>query len=171
MDVSPARELARYGLYGIVATLGMDLVNFIAASAGVISKLNLVFIGNLANQWWHGQFLFLRPGDIPPAPHALLLGYSAHYFAGIVLALLFYYFVFSVYHPRRGALCRAVIYGLICSLISLCLIYPSVGLGFFGSATNGTGLLVASLVNHVVYGLALGICGIWPRRQPVRVLH
>ncbi|VEA66898.1 Protein of uncharacterised function (DUF2938) [Serratia plymuthica] len=171
MDLCPARELARYGLFGIVATLGMDLVNFIASSAGVIGKLNLVFIGNLVNQWGQGQFLFLRPGDIPQVPHALLLGYGAHYFAGIVLALLFYYFIFSVYHPRRGALCRAVIYGLVCSLISLCLIYPSVGLGFFGSAASGSGLLVSSLVNHAVYGLVLGICGIWPRRQAVCVLH
>ncbi|WP_274850416.1 DUF2938 family protein [Serratia marcescens] len=166
MNMRPVGVMAMAVLFGIVATLTMDGVNSVASSVGLIGKLNLAFIGKLMNQWLQGQFWFLRPGDIPDVPEALMMGYGAHYFAGISLAIPFYCLICPRVKSGGGLFVGALTYGLACSLISLCFIYPSVGLGFWGMAGKNPVLLIASLANHAVYGVALGGCAIaWRRRM------
>lgn len=103
MNMRPIGVMAMAVLFGIVATLTMDGVNSVASSVGLIGKLNLAFIGKLMNQWLQGQFWFLRPGDIPDVPEALMMGYGAHYFAGISLAIPFYCLICP--RVKSGAAC------------------------------------------------------------------
>jgi hypothetical protein len=146
---------------GVVATMAMDVANRLGMLTGLVRPLNLELVGKLLNAWWHGKFFFSHPGALAPLHNAAAWGRCWHYLAGIVFALLFSAVWQRSAPVRKNCMPSAAVFGLLCSLVSLCLILPSLGLGFFGLAT-GTQALSDSLYNHLVYGLALGA---WYRHE------
>lgn len=145
---------------GVAATLAMDVANRLGVMTGLLHSLNLELVGKLVHAWSQGRFVFDHPRDLAPLQHADAWGHVWHYLAGIVFAQLFAVLWQSSERVRSHCVLSAAVFGLLCSLVSLCAILPSLGLGWFGLKT-GTQALYDSLFNHLVYGLALGA---WYRR-------
>ncbi|MEB6535385.1 DUF2938 family protein [Pantoea stewartii] len=98
---------------------------------------------------------FSHPSEIATNKNGLLIGYFFHYFAGIALAFPYCWLFFKTNFISNLSVFKTAVYGLICSLITLVFIYPSVGLGLWGMKSGNYELLIAALINHFVYGLAL----------------
>jgi len=145
---------------GVVATLAMDVANRLGVTTGLVHSLNLELVGKLVHAWSQGRFMVDDPGELAPIRHAAAWGRVWHYLAGIVFAQLFAVLWRSNDRVRRHGMPAAAVFGLLCSLVSLCAILPSLGLGWFG-LKSGTQALGDSLFNHLVYGIALGA---WYRR-------
>ena len=145
---------------GVVATLAMDVANRLGVTTGLVHSLNLELVGKLVHAWSQGSFMFDHPRELPPLQHADAWGRVWHYLAGIAFAQLFAVLWRSSERVRTHCMVSAAVFGLLCSLVSLCAILPSLGLGWCGLKL-GTQALGDSLFNHLVYGLALGV---WYRR-------
>ena len=145
---------------GAVATLVMDVANRLGVTTGLVHSLNLELVGKLVHAWSQGRFVIDHPRELAPLPHAAAWGRVWHYLAGIVFAQLFAALWRSSDRVRTHCMLSAAVFGLLCSLVSLCAILPSLGLGWFG-VKLGAQALGDSLFNHLVYGLALGV---WYRR-------
>ncbi|MGJ0126643.1 DUF2938 family protein [Pantoea sp. RHCKP32] len=142
-------------LSGVTSTLSMDVVNRLTSIINVTPPLNINFIGNLLSQWLQGDFVFSHPGEVTVSKYGLLAGYLFHYFAGVALAFPYCWLFLKVRFFTHLSILKSALYGLICSSITLLVIYPSVGLGLCGLKNGSYELLTAALINHFVYGLAL----------------
>ena len=140
---------------GIVGTVMMDIGNQLGVSASLVTKINLVFIGNLMDSWLHGHFFFSSPKEVPMMENAEIIGGLYHYGIGIVFALLLCMLTMYTRLQRISTMMAAVVFGVLTSAVSLCFVFPSVGLGMLG-LHHGSQLLTTSLYNHFFYGLGLG---------------
>ena len=153
-------------LSGVTSTLSMDIVNRLTSIINLTPPLNIYFIGNLLSQWLQGGFVFSHPADVTVSKYGLLAGYLFHYFAGVTLAFPYCWLFLKVRFFSHLSVLKSTIYGLICSSITLLVIYPSVGLGLCGLKNGSYELLTAALINHFIYGLALlASCNVITRIQ------
>jgi len=72
---------------GVVATLVMDLLNFIFSRFGIISKIDVRMIGRMAAGWTYGRFFYGHPNEMKHVRNEVLFGYITHYAIGISLSL------------------------------------------------------------------------------------
>ena len=133
-------------LAGIAGTVVMTLISAVVAPMMGMPKMNPAEM--LAGQMGGG----------------LMVGWTAHFMIGTVLALVYAAMAHSLAGPPwfRGAT-----YGLAPWLLAQLAVMPMMGMPFFsGSMTMAGG----SLVGHLIYGAVVGaIYGASP--PPVRVAH
>jgi hypothetical protein len=151
--------IARAILCGLGATLAMDL------GAGAGRRLQL--LKGLPLEWmqrWFSLALHGHPfvGDIRAVAEPglrLPLALLVHYCIGVALAATYCLLV-----GPRGSLSTAVAFGLLTCALPWLFMFPGMGLGAFGVRAPAELLLVrTSLINHLVYGAALGLLlQAWP---------
>jgi hypothetical protein len=143
-------------ILGVVATLVMDIGNFVLFKFNLISQIDEVIIARLIIGWSKLQFIYNAPSMLPIVENAQIKGTVFHYLIGIFFACYYIYLENKWLYKYKNTFVLAAIYGTFTSLVSLCLLFPSLGLGFFGLKT-GSMLLVSSLINHFIYGIGIGI--------------
>jgi hypothetical protein len=142
---------------GVIGTLAMDSLNLLFARAGLILKIDVRMVGRLAVGWAHGRFCYNNPDEIHQVENEKLSGYLTHYSIGVLLA---FPYVIGWYFYTGGSASPswAPVYGIVTSVASYFLVFPSMGLGLFGMRSSerlkGT---FSSLLNHLFYGLGLAI--------------
>lgn len=136
---------------GFIATFAMSMVAFIQGGLG----LPVVDIGHIIV----GSFNEVHVDE----PYDILWGNVAYFMGGILLALIWVVFL-SDRIPGNWFV-RGLLYGVLISLVSGLVLSPLVSLaagdwfGFFYLDTWVPGLLIlASLIMHLSYGMALLLC-------------
>jgi hypothetical protein len=144
---------------GLVATLAMDLGAGAGRRAHLLQGVPLEWI-----QRWFALALRGRPfiadiraDGLPALPLPLVL--AVHYSIGVTLATIYLFIVGS-----RGNLSTAIAFGLLTCALPWLFMFPGMGIGAFGLRAPAEALLLrTSLVNHLVYGVALGLLlRAWP---------
>ncbi len=142
---------------GVIGTLMMDALNFLASRLGLISKIDVGAIGRMAAGWTRGRFRYGHPREMAPLEHDVLFGYLAHHAIGIGLAgpfLLAWVVAFDALPSPLSAL----LYGLATTVVSWCVVYPSMGFRVFGlGSPEGIRAPISSLANHLFYGMGLAL--------------
>lgn len=145
--------IGKGAIVGIIATLVMDIVGAIGVRFGFV---RLTPLGRWALYLFKGTFHHKDIKETPAIKGERLTSVGVHYLAGTTLATL-YLLGLRWLSLGNGSLALATGYGLATSLISLLLLFPSMGYGLFGlGESSDIFLLRQSLVNHVAYGV-----GIW----------
>jgi hypothetical protein len=147
------RKLILALVLGAFATFAMDALNRLVATTGLIDPVNHAVIGNILTGWSNGHFVFASPAQIPQHPEARLLGFIYHYLIGITLTGL--YLVVTARWQPAVSWRRALAFGLLTSTFSLCLLFPSAGIGFLGLKAPTLRPLTSSLANHLFFGLGI----------------
>jgi len=97
--------------------------------------------------------------DSNPTKNEVSVGWAFHYFTGGTLALTYplFYMAFNVPMPESH-LISGLLWGLATVLFPWFILFPGFGWGFFGSrAPSNVRSLISPLVEHLLYGLGLGI--------------
>jgi hypothetical protein len=164
VELERTMNILRTILTGIGATLTMDLVSAAGRRAGLLHGVEIEWI-----QRWFGSALRGHPliGDVRAmSTPGLPLGATllVHYAIGITLAI-----VYGILAGSRGSVSMAVAFGLLTCALPWLFMFPGMGLGVFGVNAPSEALLVrTSLVNHLAYGLALGLLlRAWPAAATV----
>jgi hypothetical protein len=152
-------NLLRTILTGIGATLAMDVFSAVGRRTGLLRGVELVWI----QRWFASAFCGhpfgadVRASTAPALPLGATMG--VHYAIGITLAI-----IYGVVVGPRGSLTSATAFGLLTCALPWLFMFPGMGLGVFGVHAPAENLVVrTSLVNHLVYGLALGLLlRAWP---------
>lgn len=139
----------------MLGTFVMDLLNYLFARTGMISKIDMRMIGRMSAGWTRGRFYYRHPGEMTQVANEMLYGYITHYTIGVGLAIAYvlgwYLFVGGPASPVW-----ALAYGLATTVASLFFVYPSMGLGVFGRRSpEGIRNTLSSLANHLFYGMGL----------------
>ena len=142
-------------IVGAVGTLVMDLGNILLSMTGIVAKVKPQSIGMVANGWANGRFVYANMGEVQPTSNPLLKGLAAHYTIGGVLSVA-YAVGCMLWMGRIEITLWPILFGVWTSVFSLLLLYPSVGIGFFGVKGPKQGkFLQTSLINHLNYGLGM----------------
>ncbi|MDZ7771499.1 MAG: hypothetical protein U5K31_01995 [Balneolaceae bacterium] len=136
---------------GLIATFVMTMIAFLQGGVG----LPVIDVGHFLTQ----TFNHVHEGN----PYSLLMGNTAYYGFGIILALI--WVAFLQQRTPGGWALQGVIYGVLISLLSALVVSPLVSLaggdsfGILYLDTWVPGLvLLAGLLMHLGYGLSLMIC-------------
>jgi hypothetical protein len=77
----------------------------------------------------------------------------------------------AAFLPRWPDWCIGLIYAAVPLVVSLTVVMPLIGLGFFGAGATGPVAASGELVRHAAYGVLLGLLyPIFRARRPVKVL-
>ena len=136
---------------GFIATFIMSMIAFLQGGLG----LPVIDVGHIIQ----GSFNEVHVDE----PYTILWGNIAYYFGGILLALVWVVFL---HHRIPGNwVVQGIGYGVMISLVAGLVISPLVslaagdGFGIFYYDTWTPGLLIlAGLIMHIGYGLALLLC-------------
>ncbi len=108
---------------------------------------------------FHGHFLHENILESSPARNEARVGLICHYITGGSVALLYpaYFLVFNLPLPEDH-LIPGLVFGLATVLLPWLVLYPPFGWGFFGvRAPVKSRPLIAPTIEHVLYGLGIGI--------------
>jgi len=142
---------------GIIGTIIMDTVNFLISKTGIITKIDIKMIGRMSVGWLQGRFIYKHPNEIKPINHEFFFGYLAHYAIGVAIAVLFV-FGWDILIGGNISPFWIFVYGIITTLGSYLIIYPSMGLGIFGfKSTEGLKNTISSFINHLFFGVGMAI--------------
>jgi uncharacterized membrane protein YagU involved in acid resistance len=83
------------------------------------------------------------------------LGMTTHIANGVLVFALIYAFVVSPILPGPPWF-RGLLWGGILWMLVEMVVMPLTGAGFFSAHAGGTGSVIAALLGHLVYGVALG---------------
>jgi MFS family permease len=135
----------------------MDLLNELFSLTGLVGRTSATFLGKLARQWAHGNFIHDAPFALPDYTGSLIYGVLVHYSIGGVLAALYTLLVRTDTGLVRGG-SRAVLYGMCTSVFAWFVLFPSIGFGLFGlDGPPQFPVFRSSLFNHLFYGVGLAI--------------
>ncbi|RYZ68074.1 MAG: DUF2938 family protein [Proteobacteria bacterium] len=146
---------------GVFATFVMDLGATLGAKAGLLVKPNPALLTR-----WLVRTVTTRKLTAPqpifaekPIQNEAQIGVAIHYAIGVLLAAV--YFALLLKTGYEGGFWSAVAYGLSTNVFPWLMMFPSMGLGFFGSkAPPQAKLFRTSLVNHIDYGLGLFLASV-----------
>ena len=142
---------------GVLGTLAMDLLNFLFARTGMLTKIDVGMIGRMAVGWMHGRFRYGHPGEMKAAANEKLYGYITHYSIGVSLAFPY----LLCWHLLVGGAASPIwarAYGVATTVVSYFFVYPSMGLGVFGKRSpEGIRAPLSSLANHMFYGVGMAV--------------
>jgi uncharacterized membrane protein YeaQ/YmgE (transglycosylase-associated protein family) len=142
---------------GVLGTLVMDLLNLLFARTGMLSKIEVGMIGRMAVGWARGRFRYGHPSEMQQVANEMLYGYVTHYTIGVGLAVP-YVFGWALLVGGPVSPVWALAYGLATTVASYCFVFPSMGLGVFGSRSpEGIRAPLSSLANHLFYGVGLAV--------------
>jgi hypothetical protein len=106
-----------------------------------------------------GHFVHKNIIETSSIKNEVSVGLAFHYFTGGTVALTYplFYLVFNVPMPESH-LISGLLWGLATVLFPWFILFPSFGWGFFGTrAPNNVRSLISPIVEHLLYGLGLGI--------------
>lgn len=136
---------------GIIATYVMTMIAFLQGGLG----LPVIDVGHFLTE----SFNRVYEAD----PYSLVMGNLAYYGFGVILALIWVVFL-QARMPGNWVI-HGVLYGVFISILSALIVSPLVSLaggdyfGIFYMDTWVPGLvLLAGLIMHLGYGLALTLC-------------
>lgn len=136
---------------GFFATFTMTIIAFMQSGLG----LPLIDVGHFLKE----SFNYVHDSD----PYSLLLGNTAYFIFGSILALI--WVVFLQHRIPGNWFIQGVIYGIMISIVAALLVSPLVSLaagdtfGLFYYQTWVPGLiLLAGLIMHLGYGIVLMLC-------------
>lgn len=142
---------ARTFLLGIGATFLTDIWAILLRFFGIKSS-GLLIIGN-----WIANNLF---GINVETTQAWVIGWIAHYFIGILFALLFV-LIYKNEWFKSPNLYKSIFFGLITVVFPLFIAWPIMGLGFAFSKTSIQFILISkAIMLHLVYGLGIYLTSI-----------
>ena len=142
---------------GVLGTLAMDLLNLFFARTGMLSKIEVGMIGRMAAGWARGRFRYGHPSEMKQVANEKLYGYVTHYAIGVSLALP-YVLGWDLLIGGPASPIWAVAYGLATTVASYFFVFPSMGLGVFGTRSpDGIKAPLSSLANHLFYGMGLAV--------------
>jgi len=142
---------------GVIGTLVMDMLNFLFARAGIISKIDIRMIGRMAAGWTQGHFIYGNPGEMRQVANEVFYGYITHYAIGVSLALP-YVLSWVLFIGGSTSPIWAIPYGIATTLASWLYVYPSIGFGMFGKKSpEGIKASISSLANHLFFGVGIAI--------------
>ncbi len=144
-------------LAGFLSTIVMDVSHGLFRKAGVTAGLEPQWMG----RWFLGlPRAQLRHDDIRTAesrPGELPAALGTHYAIGVTFGILWA----VIAHQLEGGAVRmlgGIVFGFATNLAPWLLMFPAMGFGFFGSrAPAERKLLLTSAINHLMYGVALGV--------------
>ena len=156
-------NLIRWIGAGLLATGAMDLGSALIRKLGLIRGLTPQLIGRwfaylARGETAHGSILLT-----PPARGELPFAGIGHYLIGISLAVIFGAAFSALLGQREQVsvglgLAMAMLFGLVSCVLPWLVMFPSMGFGPFGvDAPAELLLLRTSLVNHLIFGAALGL--------------
>lgn len=137
---------------GVIATLAMDCLGILTIRKKWIDLKGLQIVPLLLGRW---ALLYFRAGtDIrlsSPLNNEKKVGLILHYLIGMLLGGVF------ALLPSQN-LQTACLYGVATNGLPWLFMYPAMGFGFFANKLPvQKSILLFSFVNHVVYGIALGL--------------
>ena len=142
---------------GVLGTLMMDVLNHLVSRTGLILKIDVRMIGRMSAGWARGRFRYDSPSQIEPNAYELMLGYTAHYAIGLVLAAIFVIGWDKVVGGPLSPL-WALAYGFATTVASEFLVYPSMGLGVCGRLSpEGIRAPLSPLANHLFFGAGMAV--------------
>lgn len=142
-------------LFGVLATVTMDLLGTLAYKLQLIAPLPRRVIGRWFASVARGQIFVSDIGQLAPANREVAIAVSVHYVIGITLAFM-YLLVSSILRLSSRNLLLALGFGLCTNAFPWFLMFPAMGYGWFGShGPDGTRLFLSSLVSHCFYGVGL----------------
>ncbi len=142
---------------GVLGTLTMDVLNYLASRTGLILKIDVRMIGRLTAGWTRGRFRYSSPDQVESRPIDLPLGVSAHYATGIVLAFV-YVLAWDLLIGGAASPAWAVVYGFATTVISEFVVYPSMGLGACGRRSpQRIKAALSPVANHLFFGVGMAI--------------
>jgi hypothetical protein len=142
---------------GVLGTIAMDILNHFFARTGLILRIDMRMIGRMSAGWAHGRFRYRHPTEMSQVANELLLGYFTHYAIGMGLAIPFV-FAWSLLVGNPVSPGWILAYGVATTVASVCLVYPSMGLGVFGlRSPEGIRAPLSSLANHFFFGTGMAV--------------
>lgn len=136
------RKLLRATLAGIGGTGAMSILGLVGPLVG----LPLANVGAMLSGFV-GQ-------TVDPSLNVPIVGWALHFGIGIVLGWLYVYgFMQNLAGP---GLVRGAAYGLFPWLLAQIIIMPVMGMGVFAMESGSPAVALNSLLDHIVYGAALG---------------
>jgi uncharacterized membrane protein YeaQ/YmgE (transglycosylase-associated protein family) len=144
-------------LAGVLGTLVMDLLNYLFARAGIISKIDIGMIGRMAAGWTRGHFYYNHPDEVKKIDNEVFYGYLAHYGIGVGFSLPYVLgwnlLIGGIPSPESS-----ILYGIATTAGSWLFIYPSIGQGVCGlRSAEGIRSCLSSLANHLFFGIGMAI--------------
>jgi len=145
---------------GIGATLIMDIWNLFLKRAFGIPSLNYCFLGRWLLHTPGGILWHASIATAPPKPFECIVGRTAHYTIGVMLALVFVVLASADWLARPTVL-PALLYGIGTIVFPFFIMQPSFGLGIAASKTpKPMQVRLKSLATHAVFGVGLYVCGV-----------
>ena len=146
---------------GVLGTLVMDLLNLLFARVGVITQMHMEVLGRMAVGWAGGRFRYGHPSEMKKVANELVFGYVTHYAIGAGLAVS-YVLGWDLLVGGPPSPIWALPYGVATTVASWFFVFPSLGLGAFGSRSpEGLKAALSSLANHAFYGLGIATGIAW----------
>jgi hypothetical protein len=159
MSIRGSYIIAAIGV-GIGATLIMDLWNLLLRRGFDIPSLDYCLLGRWLRHMPSGTFRHANIRSASRRSFECQVGWSAHYFIGVVFALVFIG-LSSGSWLARPTFVPALAFGICTVVFPFFVMQPSIGLGIASSKTpNASRARLKSLATHTVFGLGLYLCGV-----------
>lgn len=150
-------------LIGIFATVMMDSVAIYVSRKKIINLEGLQIVPVLLGRWvlsipQYGRLAYADIRTLPQKNDEARIGMFLHYLIGIFLGAGFMLFLGLPGVDQLNKILAGIAYGLLTNAFPWLLMYPAMGFGFFGwNLPVRRRLVLFSCLNHLVYGLALGL--------------
>ena len=150
---------------GVMATLTMDLGSGALRALGLTQGVPTNFFGRWFGHLARGRLVHQTIAESPDLPGQMPLAVGCHYLIGVSLAVAFG--LLLQHGPvrlesRAGAFGIALGFGLLTNLLPWLVMFPAMGFGWFGFKGPPEYLLLrTSFLNHLLFGVGLGISSLW----------
>jgi hypothetical protein len=135
----------------------MDVVGAVGRKLGVVAGAPPETIGRWFGYLLRGRVTHEDIALAPPLPMELPLAGLGHYMIGAALGVGFLLVVRRA-SVAGSVLATALVYGAVTSVFAWLLMFPAMGYGWFGlRGPQSARLLRTSVINHLAYGLGLGL--------------
>ena len=147
-------------LAGIFGTLMMDIGNIILSQYSFIHPIKYSSIGALINSWINFDFIHSSVLGLKQYEIGVFPGGVVHYAIGIFFCL----FICA----GERSYTTIFIYAFLTTLISLFLVYPSLGIKVFTNEVLTLKVVLTSVVNHLFYAIGVVISYIYFNKQKLK---
>ena len=145
---------------GLLGSYIMDMTEAFAEKRGIYSSVNAALIGRWFMGFFQGRFCYADIRNAVSIENEKRIGIGFHYIiGGGCVALMYPFFLYAVgLDGTSNHIIPSLLFGLATSVLPWFILLPSFGWGFFGTkAPQNARPVLASLLSHTPYGLAIGI--------------
>jgi len=142
---------------GCLGTIAMDRFAQVLVQNKVVNLQGLQIVPPLLARWFFYivrdfKFVFSDIRQVPAKNKEFRVGMICHYAIGAFLGVL-YGFLF-----QRAFIVNGALYGFATNAFPWLMMYPAMGFGFFANRLPAQkDVLKFSFINHIVYGLVVGL--------------